>query len=116
MLLAVEAKNLKKTFKTKQGNVEAVRDVSFKVNKGEIFGILGPNGAGKSTTILMLTTLLRITSGTAKINDLDVERNDSEVRNKIGIALQDTGIDNLLTARELFYTTARLWGLYKISI
>ena len=51
MLLAVEAKNLKKTFKTKQGNVEAVRDVSFKVNKGEIFGILGPNGAGKSTTI-----------------------------------------------------------------
>ena len=113
MLLAVEAKNLKKTFKTKQGNVEAVRDVSFKVNKGEIFGILGPNGAGKSTTILMLTTLLRITSGTAKINDLDVEKNDSEVRNKIGIALQDTGIDNLLTARELFYTTARLWGLSK---
>ena len=113
MLLAVEAQNLKKTFKTKQGNVEAVRDVSFKVNKGEIFGILGPNGAGKSTTILMLTTLLRITSGTAKINDLDVEKNDSEVRNKIGIALQDTGIDNLLTARELFYTTARLWGLSK---
>ena len=113
MLLAVEAKNLKKTFKTKQGNVEAVRDVSFKVNKGEIFGILGPNGAGKSTTILMLTTLLRITSGTAKINDLDVVKNDSEVRNKIGLALQDTGIDNLLTARELFYTTARLWGLPK---
>ena len=113
MLLAVEAKNLKKTFKTKQGNVEAVRDVSFKVNKGEIFGILGPNGAGKSTTILMLTTLLRITSGTAKINDLDVVKNDSEVRNKIGIALQDTGIDKLLTARELFYTTARLWGLSK---
>ena len=113
MLLAVEAKNLKKTFKTKQGNVEAVRDVSFKVNKGEIFGILGPNGAGKSTTILMLTTLLRITSGAAKINDLDVVKNDSEVRNKIGIALQDTGIDNLLTARELFYTTARLWGLSK---
>ena len=113
MLLAVEAKNLKKTFKTKQGNVEAVRDVSFKVKKGEIFGILGPNGAGKSTTILMLTTLLRITSGTAKINDLDVVKNDSDVRNKIGIALQDTGIDNLLTARELFYTTARLWGLSK---
>ena len=113
MLLAVEAKNLKKTFKTKQGNVEAVRDVSFNVNKGEIFGILGPNGAGKSTTILMLTTLLRITSGTAKINDLDVVKNDSEVRNKIGIALQETGIDNLLTARELFYTTARLWGLSK---
>ena len=113
MLLAVEAKNLKKTFKTKQGNVEAVRDVSFKVNKGEVFGILGPNGAGKSTTILMLTTLLRITSGTAKINDLDVVKNDSEVRNKIGIALQDTGIDNLLTARELSYTTARLWGLSK---
>ena len=110
---AVEANNLHKTFTSKKESVEAVKGVSFSVNKGEIFGILGPNGAGKSTTILMLTTLLRITSGTAKINDLDVVKNDSEVRNKIGIALQDTGIDNLLTARELFYTTARLWGLSK---
>ena len=63
MLLAVDAKNLKKTFKTKQGNVEAVKDVSFKVNKGEIFGILVQMVQAKSTTILMLTTLLSITKG-----------------------------------------------------
>ncbi len=112
-LFAVEAKNLKKTFKTKQGDVEAVKDVSFQVNQGEIFGILGPNGAGKSTTILMLTTLLRITSGSGLIQGLDVEKQDKDVRKKIGVALQDTGIDNLLTGRELFYTTARLWGLSK---
>ena len=112
-MFAVEARNLKKTFKTKQGEVEAVKDVSFQVKQGEIFGILGPNGAGKSTTILMLTTLLRITSGFGQIQGLDVEKQDKDVRKKIGVALQETGIDNLLTGRELFYTTARLWGLSK---
>jgi len=112
-LFAVEAKNLKKTFKTKQGDVEAVKDVSFQVNQGEIFGILGPNGAGKSTTILMLTTLLRITSGIGVIQGFDVEKQDKDVRKKIGVALQDTGVDNILTGRELFYTTARLWGFSK---
>ena len=112
-MFAVESNNLKKTFKTKQGEVEAVKDVSFQVKQGEIFGILGPNGAGKSTTILMLTTLLRITSGFGQIQGLDVEKQDKDVRKKIGVALQETGIDNLLTGRELFYTTARLWGLSK---
>ena len=112
-MFAVEAKNLKKTFKTKQGDVEAVKDVSFQVNQGEIFGILGPNGAGKSTTILMLTTLLRITSGIGVIQGFDVEKQDKDVRKKIGVALQDTGVDNILTGRELFYTTARLWGFSK---
>ena len=112
-MLAVDVKNIKKTFKTKQDTVEAVKDVSFEVKKGEIFGLLGPNGAGKSTTILMLTTLLQVTGGQAKILDLDVTKDDKLVREKIGVALQDTGIDNLLTGRELFYTTARLWGFSK---
>ena len=112
-MFAVEAKNLKKTFKSKDGDVEAVKDVSFHVNQGEIFSILGPNGAGKSTTILMLTTLLRVTSGSGTIFGLDVEKEDKNVREKIGIALQDTGLDNLLTGRELFFTTARLWGFSK---
>jgi len=112
-LFAVEAKNLKKTFKSKDGDVEAVKDVSFHVNQGEIFSILGPNGAGKSTTILMLTTLLRVSSGSGTIFGLDVEKEDRNVREKIGIALQDTGLDNLLTGRELFFTTARLWGFSK---
>ena len=112
-MLAVDVKNIKKTFKTKQDTVEAVKDVSFEVKKGEIFGLLGPNGAGKSTTILMLTTLLQVTGGEAKILDLDVVKDDRLVREKIGVALQDTGIDNLLTGRELFFTTARLWGFSK---
>ncbi len=112
-MFAVEAKNLKKTFKSKDGDVEAVKDVSFHVNQGEIFSILGPNGAGKSTTILMLTTLLRVSSGSGTIFGLDVEKEDRNVREKIGIALQDTGLDNLLTGRELFFTTARLWGFSK---
>ena len=112
-MLAVDVKNIKKTFKTKQDTVEAVKDVSFEVKKGEIFGLLGPNGAGKSTTILMLTTLLQVTGGQAKILDLDVVKDDKLVREKIGVALQDTGIDNLLTGRELFFTTARLWGFSK---
>ena len=110
---AVEANNLHKTFTSKKESVEAVKGVSFAVEQGEVFSILGPNGAGKSTTILMLTTLLGITKGTASIMDLDVERQDKEVRTKIGVALQDTGIDLLLTARELLYTTGRLWGLNK---
>ena len=112
-MLAVDVKNIKKTFKTKQDTVEAVKDVSFEVKKGEIFGLLGPNGAGKSTTILMLTTLLQVTGGQAKILGLDVVKEDRLVREKIGVALQDTGIDNLLTGRELFFTTARLWGFSK---
>jgi len=112
-MLAVEVKNIKKTFQTKQATVEAVKDVSFEVKKGEIFGLLGPNGAGKSTTILMLTTLLQVTGGSAKILGCDVSSQDKLVREKIGVALQDTGIDNLLTARELFFTTARLWGYSK---
>ncbi len=112
-MLAVDVKNIKKTFVSKQGTVEAVKEVSFEVAKGEIFGLLGPNGAGKSTTILMLTTLLQITGGQAKILGIDVAKDDKLVREKIGVALQDTGIDNLLTGRELFFTTARLWGFSK---
>ena len=61
----------------------------------------------------MLTTLLQVTGGEAKILDLDVVKDDRLVREKIGVALQDTGIDNLLTGRELFFTTARLWGFSK---
>ena len=112
-MLAVDVKNIKKTFTSKQDTVEAVKDVSFQVEQGEIFGLLGPNGAGKSTTILMLTTLLSITKGSASILGSDVATQDKEVREKIGVALQDTGIDKILTGRELFFTTCRLWGYSK---
>ena len=112
-MLAVDVKNIKKTFISKQDTVEAVKDVSFQVKQGELFGLLGPNGAGKSTTILMLTTLLSITDGMASVLGIDVATKDKEVREKIGVALQDTGLDNLLTGRELFFTTCRLWGYSK---
>ena len=91
-MLAVDVKNIKKTFISKQDTVEAVKDVSFQVKQGEIFGLLGPNGAGKSTTILMLTTLLSITDGKASVSGIDVATKDKEVREKIGVALQDTGL------------------------
>ncbi len=103
-MLAVDVKNIKKTFTSKQDTVEAVKDVSFQVEQGEIFGLLGPNGAGKSTTILMLTTLLSITDGKASILGIDVETQDKQVREKIGVALQDTGIDQSLNrSRVIFY-------------
>ena len=108
-MLPVDVNNIKKPFISKQDTVEAVKDVSFQVEQGEFFGLLGPNGAGKSTTILMLTTLLSITDGRASVLGLDVSTKDKEVREKIGVALQDTGIDNLLTGKELFFTTCRLW-------
>ena len=95
-LLAVEAKHLSKTYRAKQELVEAVKDVSFSVAPGQIYGILGPNGAGKSSVILMLTTLLRATGGSAKIFDLDVERDESKARKIIGVALQETGIDEII--------------------
>ena len=98
--------------KTYANNVKALDDITMEISSG-MFGLLGPNGAGKSTTILMLTTLLQITEGQALILGDDVAKDDKSVRKNIGVALQDTGIDNLLTAKELFFTTCRLWGYSK---
>ena len=66
---AIEVTDLKKTYR---GGIEAVRGISFQVERGEIFGFLGPNGAGKSTTIMMLTTLIKPTGGHATVNGLDI--------------------------------------------
>lgn len=81
-------------------DLEAVRGVSFDVHEGEIFGFLGPNGAGKSTTINMLCTLLRPTSGHARINSYDVVRQESDVRRSIGLVFQETTLDERLTAEQ----------------
>lgn len=89
--------NLTKSFK----EVEAVKKVSFKVKKGEVFGLLGENGAGKTTTLRMLATMLKPTSGTAKINGVDLIENPTEVRKQIGILFGgETGLYDRLTARE----------------
>lgn len=90
------------------GMVEAVKDVSFSVPEGEIFGFLGPNGAGKTTTINILCTLLRPTSGSAFINGFDVAAHKNEVRRSIGLVFQETTLDDYLTAEQnlLFHSYA----------
>jgi ABC-2 type transport system ATP-binding protein len=81
------------------------------VEAGEVFGFLGPNGAGKSTTVRMLTTLLTITAGSAHVAGLDVAREPDAVRRRIGVALQEAGLDPRQTGRELLVLQARLFGL-----
>ncbi len=85
--------------------------MDLEVHTGEIFGFLGPNGAGKSTTVRMLTTLLTITSGRAEVAGVDVAGDPDEVRRKIGVALQEAGLDPRQTGRELLILHGRLFGL-----
>src|SRR4051795_11536067 len=107
---AVEAEGLVKTFGGRSGTVEAVQGVDLQVEAGEIFGFLGPNGAGKSTTMRMLTTLLSITAGRARVAGIDVASDPDGVRRKIGVALQEVGLDPRQTGRELLTLQARLFG------
>ena len=93
------------------GDVKAVDGIDLTVNQGEIFGFLGPNGAGKSTAVRMLTTLLRPTSGTARVAGFDVVKQADEVRRNIGVALQDAAIDPLMTGNELLELQAVLYGI-----
>jgi ABC-2 type transport system ATP-binding protein len=108
---AVAAQGLVKTYKSRSGDIEAVRGVDLQVEAGEVFGFLGPNGAGKSTTVRMLTTLLTITSGTASVAGVDVAGDPDEVRRRIGVALQEAGLDPRQTGRELLILQGRLFGL-----
>jgi ABC-2 type transport system ATP-binding protein len=108
---AVEAEGLVKTYRSRAGTVEAVRGVDLQVEAGEVFGFLGPNGAGKSTTVKMLTTLLSITAGRARVSGLDVAREPDTVRRRIGVALQEAGLDPRQTGRELLVLQGRLFDL-----
>jgi len=103
----IVAENLVRHF----GDVHAVNGINLTVNQGEIFGFLGPNGAGKSTAVRMLTTLLRPTSGTARVAGFDVAKQPNEVRRRIGVALQDAAIDPLMTGTELLHLQAVLYGI-----
>ena len=94
---SIAVKDLVKVYK---GGVRAVDGVSLEVEVGGLFAFLGPNGAGKSTTIKILTTLLKPTSGTAEILGMDVETHPAKVRNSIGYAAQEVGIDENATGRE----------------
>jgi ABC-2 type transport system ATP-binding protein len=110
-MAAIEATALAKRFKSKEGDVEAVNGVDLSVDDGEIFGFLGPNGAGKSTTVRMLTTLLSITSGSARVAGVDVAKDPAEARTKIGVALQEAGLDERQKGRELLVLQGRLFGM-----
>jgi ABC-2 type transport system ATP-binding protein len=101
------AENLARHF----GDVQAVKGINLEIKAGEIFGFLGPNGAGKSTVVRMLTTLLRPTSGTARVAGFDVVKDADKVRRSIGVALQDAAIDPLMTGAELLALQAVLYGI-----
>lgn len=107
----IEASGLKRTFTTKQGVVEAVQDVSFQVEQGEIVGFLGPNGAGKTTTQRMLTTLLRPTAGSARIVGYDLLRQSKDVRRHIGYVPQRGGTKPTASVREELVLQGQLYRL-----
>ncbi len=108
---AVQAEGLIKHYRSRTGVIEAVRGVDLRVEAGELFGFLGPNGAGKSTMVRMLTTLLSITSGSARVAGIDVAGEPDAVRHRIGVALQEAGLDPRQTGRELLVLQGRLFGL-----
>jgi ABC-2 type transport system ATP-binding protein len=91
----------------------AVDGIELSVRPGEIYGFLGPNGAGKSTTVLMLTTLLPPTAGTARVAGHDIVREGPAVRAVIGAALQEAALDPLLTGRDHLRLQTTLQGLPK---
>ncbi len=108
-MLAVEVANLTKKF----NGFTAVDNVSFSIASGEVFGLLGPNGAGKTTIISMLATLLRPTSGTARVNNFKIAGQEDAVRNSIGIVFQDQSLDEELTAYENMDFHGRLYRIPK---
>ncbi len=104
----IETEQLTKVY---PGGVRAVDGIDLTVDEGEIFGFLGPNGAGKTTTIKMLNTLIRPTSGRAKVAGLDVVKNAGEVRRNIGYVAQDVGVDEYQTGRENLTLYGHLYRL-----
>jgi ABC-2 type transport system ATP-binding protein len=111
-LYSVETRSLSKSF----GAVKAVNNISFAVESGEIFGFLGPNGAGKSTTIMILTTLLKPTSGQVLVSGYDVVMHPKQVRQNIGYVQQESTVDEYLTGRENLLLQARLNHIPKNQI
>ncbi|NTV53087.1 MAG: ATP-binding cassette domain-containing protein, partial [Candidatus Firestonebacteria bacterium] len=110
---AIEVRNLTKIYAK---SVKAVDGIEFNVGEGEIFGFLGPNGAGKSTTIMLLTTLLRLTAGEARVAGFDVTRQPFQVRQAIGYVSQDLAVDDNLTGYENLFLQAKFYGLSQAQL
>ena len=104
-MYAIETESLSKIYKN---GLKAVDEISIKIENGEIFGFLGPNWAGKSTTIMILTTLLKPSSGKAFVAGFDVVSQAKDVRENIGYVQQDSTVDEYLTGRENLILQARL--------
>jgi ABC-2 type transport system ATP-binding protein len=107
----IETRDLRHTFKSRSGPVEAVRGVDLQVRPGEIFGFLGPNGAGKTTTLRMLATLIVPSGGEATVAGADLRRQPELVRQRIGYVAQSGGTDPAVTGREELVLQGRLYGL-----
>jgi ABC-2 type transport system ATP-binding protein len=105
----IEVTNLSKKF----GKVTAVDSISFKVFKGEVFGLIGLNGAGKTTTIMMLSSLLNPDSGGATVGGYDITREKDGVRRTIGLVFEEEAVDIYLTGKENLDFAARMYNLPK---
>ncbi len=112
MAAAVLIENLRKSY----GDVPAVKDISFTVGRGEIFGLLGPNGAGKTTTIRCLCTLAKPDEGKIEVGGVDAVTDPKQVRQRLGYVAQEVAIDKVLTGRELLELQAALYHLPKKAI
>src|SRR5579859_7916954 len=108
---AIRTEDLRKTYKSSRGDVEAVRGIDLAIPPGEFFGLLGPNGAGKSTTIGMLTTLVAPTGGQAWVAGHDVTRDTVAVKRRIGVVTQNNTLDMQLTVAENLEYRSRFFGL-----
>jgi ABC-2 type transport system ATP-binding protein len=105
----IEVRDLVKVYT--RGDVRAVDSISLTVDEGEVFAFLGPNGAGKTTCVKMMTTLVTPTSGTVHVAGHDAVADPIAVRNSIGVALQDVGLDPLSTGREMLIMQSRLYAV-----
>ncbi len=107
----IEAKNIRKRFKSRKKTVDALKGISFRAEAGEIFGLLGPNGAGKTTTLRILSTMLSPTAGTAIVEGFDVLKKPAEIRKKIGFLSTETGLYDRLTPDDTLKFFGRLAGM-----
>ncbi len=107
----ISAHQVRKTYKTKSGDVHALAGLDLEVDEGTVRGLLGPNGAGKTTAVKVLTTLLRPDSGEARVAGLDVRTQAAQVRHVFGASGQYAAVDEELTARENLVLVGRLYHL-----